>query len=156
MKYARQIILLLLAMPAAALAEVDVSEWLCESCPFADGYHSDFEAGATYVSDEDVRYGNATGYDSDGVYANVDGEGVYTSDGYRQTWRIEDLGLDSRIVSIDGARQGSYGYWFEYSEIPSRVFGTTETIFSDSSGVLQLPSSWVAAGTTTGFTALND
>jgi len=156
MKYAGQFALFLLAMPAAALAEVDVSEWLCESCPFADGYHADFEAGTTYVSDDDLRYGNATGYDSDGFYLNVDGDGVYTSDGYRQTWRVADLGLDSRVVNIDGARQGAYDYWFEYSEIPSRVFGSTETIFNDSAGVLQLPPSWVAAGTTDGFTALDE
>ena len=156
MKHAGQFALLLFAMPAAALAEVDVSEWLCESCPFEDGYHADFEAGTTYVSDEDLRYGNATGYDSDGVYLNVDGDGVYSRDGYRQAWRVEDLGLDSRVVSIEGARQGSYGYWLEYSEIPSRIFGTTETIFDGSSSVLQLPSSWVAAGTTDGFTALDN
>jgi MtrB/PioB family decaheme-associated outer membrane protein len=156
MKVAGQIAFLMLALPAPLLAEVDVSEWLCESCPFEDGYRADFEAGTTYVSDEDIRYGNATGYDSDGVFLNVDGEGSYTRNGYRQSWRLEDLGLDSRVVSIDGGKQGLYGYWFEYSELPSRVFGTTQTIFDYSAGALSLPAAWVPASTTAGFTELGN
>ena len=128
----------------------------CESCPFEDGYRADVDAGTTYVSDEDVRYGNATGYDSDGFYLNVDGDGVYTKDGYRQSWRVEDLGLDSRLLTLAGGLQGQYGYWFEFSELPNRVFGTTETVFSQQSGVLELPSTWVPAGTTDGFTALDE
>lgn len=156
MKHTGQIAVLVLALPVSALAEVDVSEWLCESCPFEDGYQSNVEAGTTYVSDEDIRYGNATGYDKEGMYLNVDGDGVYTRDGYRQSWRVEDLGLDSRVVTVEGARQGRYGYWLEYNEIPSRVFGTTETIFDYNSGTLLLPPAWVPAGTTDGFAALDD
>ena len=156
MKLARQLALFVLLMPVAAQADVDVSEWLCESCPFEDGYHADYEAGTTYVSDEDVRFGNVTGYDTDGLYLNVDGDGVYTRNGYRQSWRVEDLGLDSRVVNIAGGKQGSYGYELEFSELPARVLGSTESIFDYSSGELLLPSSWVAANTTSGFTALGD
>lgn len=154
MRNAAQITLLLLALPLTTLAQVDTSEWLCESCPFEDGYRSDYEVGASYVSDEDLRSGNATGYDTDGAFLNVDGDGIYASDGYRLSWRIEDLGLDSRLVSIDAGKQGQYGFHVAYSELPQRVFDSTQTIFESSSGTLTLPSSWVAAGTTSGFSAL--
>ncbi len=147
-------LLLLLAIPLTGWAQVDTSEWLCESCPFEDGHRGNYDVGSTYVSDDAVRYGNATGYDSEGFYANIDGDGAYSSDGYRANWRIEDLGLDSRVLSMDTGRQGVYGLHLGYSELPYRRFDSTQTIFKQSSGVLELPPSWVAAGTTGGFTEL--
>ena len=100
----------LLLAPGIGVADVDTSDWKCESCPFDDGYRANVGAGATYVGEDGaIRFGNATGYDDKGGYANVDGQGRYVSDGYRLDWSLEDLGLDSRIFTLDAGRQGSFG-----------------------------------------------
>jgi MtrB/PioB family decaheme-associated outer membrane protein len=139
-----------------ARAQVDTSQWLCESCPFEEGYRADYEAGATYVSDDAARFGNATGYDEKGGYVNLDGEGRYTDDGYQMDWYFEDLGLDSRVAELEGGRQGSFGYYLGYRELPYRLFDTTRTVFSPAGNEnLALPANWVPAGTTSGFTALD-
>jgi MtrB/PioB family decaheme-associated outer membrane protein len=145
-----------LGAPTLSFAQVDTSEWLCESCPFDEGYRASYEAGATYVSDDAARFGNATGYDKQGGYINLDGEGHYTDDGYSMDWYIEDLGLDSRVAELEGGRQGSFGYYLGYRELPYRLFDTTRTVFSPSDrDSLSLPVSWVPAGTTSGMTQLN-
>lgn len=149
-------LLLLVLLPGYGHAQVDTSEWTCESCPFDEGYRASYEAGATYVSDDAARFGNATGYDRSGGYINLDGEGHFTQDGYSMDWYLEDLGLDSRVAELEGGRQGSFGYHLGYRELPYRLFDTTRTVFSPSgSNSLSLPSSWVPAGTTSGFTQLN-
>ena len=66
--------------------------------------------GATSVSDDAARFGNYTGYDEKGIYANVDGEGRYNKDGYRLDWTIEDLGLDSRVFEITSGKQGVFDF----------------------------------------------
>ena len=85
---------LALAIPALTLAEVDTSEWACEACPFDQGYRAEVSAGATNVSDDAARFGNYTGYDEEGTYGNLDGEGHYAGDGYRLDYSMEDLALD--------------------------------------------------------------
>ncbi len=147
---------LLIALPGTVHAQADTSNWECEYCPFEEGYRASYEAGATYVSDDAARFGNATGYDEKGGYANLDGEGAYASDGYRLNWYLEDLGLDSRVAELEGGRQGSYGFYIGYRELPYRLFDTTSTVFSPSAtDTLALPQSWVPSGTTAGFTQLD-
>ncbi len=136
-------------------ADVDTSDWLCESCPFEEGYRAEVDAGGTYVSDDAARFGNGNGYDEDGGYVAVDGYGRYAKDGYRLDWYAEDLGLDSRVLEIDGGRQGVFGFRLDYRELPYRRFDTTETVFSQSGGdTLTLPGSWTPAATTGGMTDL--
>lgn len=134
---------------------VDTSNWLCESCPFEEGYTAEVDAGGTYVSDDAARFGNGTGYDEDGGYVAVDGYGRYVEDGYRLDWYAEDLGLDSRVLEIDGGRQGVFGFTLGYSELPYRRFDTSDTVFSRSGGdTLALPGTWTRAATTGGMTDL--
>ena len=147
----------LLLASVTGFAEVDTSDWKCEACPFDDGYRANVDAGATYVGEDGaIRFGNATGYDEKGGYANVDGHGRYVSDGYRLDWMIEDLGLDSRVFTLDAGRQGSFGVHLGYRELPYRQFDTTRTVFNPSSSdTLTLPSNWVPAGLTTNMTRLS-
>ena len=97
----RRALIALLLTPAFAQAQVDTSDWACESCPFDEGYRAKIEAGATNVSDDAARFGNYSGYDEEGAYANVDGKGRYNGDGYRLDYLIEDLGLDSRVFEVE-------------------------------------------------------
>jgi len=144
----------LIGSPAAA--QVDTSGWSCEFCPFPAGYQADVEVGASYVSDDAFRFGDASGYDEKGAYPIVAGEGQYNKDGYRLNWYAEDLGLDSRVFEMDGGHQGKYGFYLGYSELPHRVFDSTSTVFTASAGDrLVLPAGWVTASLTSGFTALD-
>ena len=142
---------LALVAPAFAFAQVDTSDWKCESCPFDQGYRAEYDAGGTYVGEDyAARFGNATGYDEKGGYANVDGHGSYSSDDYQLDWMVEDLGLVSRVVELNGGRQGTFGFRVGYRELPYRQFDTTRTVFNPSqSDTLTLPSSWIPAGLTT-------
>lgn len=145
----------ILVAPGTAWSQVDTSDWKCELCPFEQGYRADYEAGATYVSDSSAKFGDATGYDEEGAYINLDGEGHFASDGGQMEWYIEDLGLDSRVVEGAGGQQGLYGVRIGYRELPYREFDTTSTIFLQSApDLLDLPAGWVRAPQTGGFTEL--
>lgn len=145
-----------LLTPAVVFAQVDTSEWQCEFCPFEDGYRAEVDVGASNVSEDAARFGNGTGHDEKGTYLDVSGEGRYVNDGTSVSWYAEDLGLDSRVFSISAGRPGTYEVDLGYRELPYRLFDSTATIFSSAgSDTLTLPSAWVAAGTTAGFTALD-
>ena len=147
---------LVLLAPAISYAQVDTSEWECESCPFDQGYRADIEVGATNVSDDAARFGNYTGYDEKGTYANVDGQGRYSGEKYLVDYTIEDLGLDSRVFEMSVGAPGQFEVDFGYRELPFRRFDTTSTIFNSSAGdTLTLPAGWVPASTTDQMTQLS-
>jgi len=145
-----------LLLPAAAQAQVDTSEWLCEYCPFEDGYRAEVDAGALYVSDDAARFGNGTGLDEEGTYLDLGGNGRYLKNGTEVSWYAEDLGTSSRVLNIAAGKPGKFEVELDYRELPYRLFDSTDTVFSPGdSGILALPSDWVRAGTTDGFTALD-
>lgn len=144
-----------LLAPAAAMAQVDTSDWNCEYCPFEDGYRAEYAAGGSYVNEDAARFGNGTGLDEKGAYADLDGQGRSLSEsGTEVTWYAEDLGLDSRVFEFGFGKPGKYGLEFGYSELPYRRFGDTVTPFSSDGGVLGLPDDWVTASNTGGMTGL--
>ena len=142
------------SLPAQA---PDTSTWACARCPFPSGYEAGYSAGATHVSDDAAHFGDATGYDEEGGYLNLDGDGSYVGDGgHRLRFTVEDLGLDSRVLRLDGGQQGTFDYYAGLSQLPRRDFDTTQTVFSATgSDTLTLPSGWMRAGLTSGFTALD-
>ncbi len=147
-------IALALFAPAAALAQVDTSDWACEYCPFEDGYRADIDVGAVYVNEDAARFGNGTGLDEKGTYVDLNGEGSYAKDGMQMRWYARDLGLSSRELHIEGGRQGHYVGSLTYRELPYRRFDTTRTVFSGGANELSLPSGWVRAPNTSGMSAL--
>jgi hypothetical protein len=150
------IVSLALFVPLAESASPDTSNWKCRFCPFASGYEGNITAGGSYVSDDAAKFGDATGYDEKGGYVNLDGEGNYINEGYRLSWYAEDLGLDSRVLDVEGGRPGEYAFHLGYRELPQRVFDTTSDVFALSGNDnLTLPGSWVAAPVTSGMTALS-
>jgi MtrB/PioB family decaheme-associated outer membrane protein len=139
----------------ARAAPPDTSEWTCQFCPFESGYQANVTAGGSYVDDDAAKFGDASGYDEEGGYLNVDGEGSYAGETYQLDWYAEDLGLDSRVLEIEGGRQGSFGFHLGYRELPQRVFDTTSSVFAASAPhTLSLPGSWVPAPLTSAMTAL--
>lgn len=144
-----------LLAPVSESATPDTSQWKCERCWFASGYQAEFTIGGSYVSDDAATIGDATGYDEEGGYAIADGSGLYAGATHRLGWRVEDLGLDSRVVEIDGAHGGTFDYRLAYRQLPRHRFDTTSTIFSRGpDNLLTLPPAWTFAGTTSGFTDL--
>ena len=154
MKTLSRSLALALIAPAAAWAQVDTSDWVCEFCPFEDGYRADYEAGGTYINEDAARFGNGTGYDEKGGYANLDGQGSYASERGQMRWYAEDLGLTSRVFEIEGGRQGKFGLSLGYRELPYRRFDTTRTVYTGSGDEINLPSGWVRAPTTSAMTQL--
>jgi MtrB/PioB family decaheme-associated outer membrane protein len=141
--------------PAIQAQEVDTSDWACEYCPFQQGHEGDYEVSAGSVSDDSAYFGNATGFDEEGAYGNLDGEGSYASGAYRMDWTVEDLGLDSRVAELEGSHAGKFDYNIGFRQMPYRQFNTTSSIFLETADSLLLPAGWVRAGTTDGFTALD-
>lgn len=146
---------LILCLPAAALAQVDTSEWKCELCPFEDNYTADLKAGAINVSDSAARFGTGTGLDDDGIKADLGGNGRFASETLQLQWSAQNLALDSREFNLEAGRQGRYGLYLNYDELPYRRFDTTSTIYTfGAANDLTLPAGWVTAGSTSAMTAL--
>jgi len=143
-----------LLAPAASLAQVDTSDWNCEYCPFDDGYSAEYNVGATNVSDDAYRYGNATGYDEKGTYAELGGEGRYFKDGTEVSWYAENLAHESRVFGLSAGKPGKFEVDIGYRAIPYRLFGSTSSVYSVSGDILSRPSSWTPAATTSGFSDL--
>ncbi len=148
----------LLATTAATAQETapapDPTNWACSKCPFPKGYVSTAQIGGGYVDEASAKFGDYTGLDEDGGYvvAGADGQAALES-GYRLDYSLQDLGLDSRSVTIEGGRQGAYEFGLAYDRVPHRIADTGETIFRGSDQ-LALPAGWVRAGSTSGMSAL--
>jgi MtrB/PioB family decaheme-associated outer membrane protein len=145
-----------LASPAA-LAQVDTSDWNCEYCPFDEGYRAEYTAGATGIDGDDpFRYGNGTGYDEEGAFAELGFDGKYAGDAVTATWNLQDLGIDSRSAEISIRKPGTFGIDLGYRELPYRLFNTSSTVYSATGGILSAPSGWTPAANTSGFVDLSD
>ncbi|HEX7060990.1 MAG TPA: MtrB/PioB family decaheme-associated outer membrane protein [Woeseiaceae bacterium] len=143
--------------PLAAAEPPDTSSWVCQYCPFATGHRADVTAGASYVSDDSAWFGDASGYDQQGAYLDVQGNGSSVFDSRELEWQIEDVALDARHLAVAGGRPGRYELSLDYRELPRHVFDTSETVFVEIPGDgLALPAGWVRAPTTGGFTALEN
>lgn len=151
----RGLVMAVTLAPVTFAQQPDTSSWVCEYCPFADGYRAEYEAGTSYVTEDAAHFGDANGYNEQGAYLNLDGTGSYASENYQARWVAEDLGLDSRYLSITGGSQGAYGYRLAYRELPRHRFDTTQTIFQQTSANdLSLPPGWIRSPVTGGFTEL--
>ena len=141
---------------AFAQATPDTSQWRCALCPFEHGTTAQYTAGASYVSEDAARFGDANGYNEKGGYLLADGAGRHADDRQRVVWSMEDLGLDSRRLTLSGNRSGTIDYRLDYRGLPHYLFDTTATVFRENAdGRLVLPSGWIRAPVTSQMTALD-
>lgn len=154
MKRANPLILLgvLSLLPATAASQdaaVDTSKWLCKLCKFESGTSGSLEAGAGRVSDSSAKFGEYNGLDEKGGY--LIGGGALRHSGTDGTYwnaRAAELGLDTRSAQLDGGRQGLYGLFLNYDEIPRVLSDSAQTPFLGSGGAsLTLPAGFPAATT---------
>jgi MtrB/PioB family decaheme-associated outer membrane protein len=145
------------AAGALAADAPDTSDWKCEQCPFYAGYEGEAEAGAFGASGANASYGRYTGVDSNHAYADLSAHGArQTTDGNYLNYDLEALGLPSRSAVIEVGHDGQYSVALGYDGQPVRLYDNTVTPYLGSGGgSLTLPANWVAAGTTSGMTALN-
>lgn len=101
-------------------AQVDTSQWKCESCPFEKPATSGkVEVGAGGVSDDSQKFGDYTGLEDQGGFLALGGELRYRGeDGTYVNLEAADLGLDVRSVEVEGGRDGLFGVRVGYDEIP--------------------------------------
>lgn len=136
------------ALPAAA-AEVDTSQWKCESCPYPKGASGSVTAGIGGVDEASNAFGNFTGLDRKGAHAVLGGSVLYRgADGYFADVTAADLGIDTRSLAATSGREGLYSLRLGYSELP-RLFGDgAMTPFIGTGGAtLTLPAGFPAATT---------
>ena len=63
-----------LSAAGTAAAQVDTSQWKCESCPYPKGATGTVDAGVGYVSDDSATFGNYTGLNQKGAYLVLGGD----------------------------------------------------------------------------------
>lgn len=132
----------------------DTSDWECEYCPDAGGWEGQVTAGAGNVSEDSFKFGDFTGLEEEGLFPILEGWLLYRNDtGYYTDLYVEDLGLESRLLSLEGGQQGRYVYRFAYNKLPHFIDGTTRTPFTGDA-VLRLPDDWVPAGSTSVMSGL--
>lgn len=105
--------LLALSLPALAAESGDEVAELIKS-------DSTISAGIGYVSDDSPRFGQYTGTTEQGAYGLLDIDIAHRVD-ETGTWLLlegRNLGLDNRDLRFEHRRQGDWGYFLEYSQIP--------------------------------------
>jgi len=147
--------LLVFADVSADPPSPDTSQWKCEQCPWTQGYTAEVEGGVLGASGANATSGRYTGIDHGGAYADVAASGQYRSeDGSYANYDLERLGLASREGVVEGGREGRYDVRVSYDGQPNILYDTGATAFRGSGSSLTLPAGWVAAGSTSGMSAL--
>jgi len=128
----------------------DTSQWKCASCPFASGLSGYLGFGLGNVSTDFSEFGNFGGLEDQGLYGAFDADLLYRADDARYLEVQGDrLGLDSRSLSVEGGRQGSYSLSLDYDEIPYIQAEGARTVFLGAGTADQtLPEDWVRGDTT--------
>jgi MtrB/PioB family decaheme-associated outer membrane protein len=142
--------------PASGQPPVDTSQWQCNFCQFEEGLSGTLDLGAGYVSDDSFKFGEYTGLHEQGGFL-VGNASVRSRGEDSAYWNIDasDLGLDSRSVSAEGGKQGTYKLLFNYKELPHFISDSALTPFVGAGGnSLTLPAGWVTAPTTDTMTSL--
>src|SRR5687767_476616 len=78
------------------------------------------EAGVGYVTEDNLRFGQYNGMDDKGFYGLIDFDVARRNDATGQ-WlllRGREVGLDSRALRLEQSRQGNWGYFLDYNQIP--------------------------------------
>lgn len=81
---------------------------------------STVQFGLGYVTDDNRRYGQYLGLPDSGFVGILNADIARRDDATGTLFRARarNLGLDSRELRLDHARQGQWGYFFDYTEIP--------------------------------------
>ena len=140
------------ALAADEKAEApDTSNWVCKFCVVPYGWYGDLKFGVLWVDDPTPKFADYRGLIDDGFYADLNGVGGWKGEaGHYFDYYAKNVGLDSRIVRLDGGKQGTYDLRAGYQEIPRYLgHGTVTPFIGEGKDVLTLPADWspVSGGT---------
>lgn len=108
-----------LSAAGTAAAQVDTSQWKCETCPYPKGAGGTVQAGVSAVKNASTTFGDATGLNQRGPYLDLGGTATFRDEGgYYADVTASDLGLDIRRLEAQSGREGLYNLRFGYAEIP--------------------------------------
>lgn len=128
---------------------LDVSKWQCKYCVFPKGLEGEIELGVGIPSDSSYKFGEYNGLEEDDPYAVFNASLSYRGDNalfYNLT--IQDLGLETRELTLETGKQGKYELSFAYDKLTHHLSdAATPFAFSDSSHLV-LPTDWTAIATT--------
>ncbi|WP_455218686.1 MtrB/PioB family outer membrane beta-barrel protein, partial [Kaarinaea lacus] len=147
------------AIPVSAQplgSDADTTQWQCKWCPTAKQgkVDADLKAGLGYVTNDSYKFGDYTGLNEKGAYILADAEVKSRGKGGEYfNLQADDLGLDSRHISMEAGHQGSAQFEISYDQLPKLNVDTARTPYSGES-VQRLPTGWVPASTTSGMTEL--
>jgi len=81
---------------------------------------STVQAGVGYVNRDNQRFGQYTGLNEKGAYGLLDLDLVQRDDATGTWLKLSgrNLGLDDREVRVEHRRQGDWGYFIDFSQIP--------------------------------------
>lgn len=125
MQYALLVAALTQAMPSVALAAKEDAEAatarVCEDCPDPGGRAGWVDVGIGIQSDDSYHFGRYTGRQDQGVSIELNAEASYRGslDGAYINGKIENLGLESRRIEVEGGRQGKYQVAVEIDQLPN-------------------------------------
>ena len=141
--------------PASADFLVDTANWQCDDCAFEEGYSGELELGIGSVSDDSFKFGEYNGLYEKSGFIITNAKARYRDlDANYFDLSVNDLGLDSRSLDIEGGRQGKYKVFFSYDEIAHAFSDSIMTPYTGSGSTnLTLPG-WVPASTTTSMSSL--
>ncbi len=149
------------APDSAAVAEAgpgpeDPGARPCRFCPFEDGASGWVEPRVGHLSDDSFRFGDFTGLEDSGTYADLSGAWRYRDAESAKFLDLhaERLGLDSRAFGIAAGRQGSYRAWLGYEALPHLLASDSRTPFAGR-GDLSLPGGWSPGSSTDSMSALD-
>ena len=117
------------------------------------------EIGLGYNSEDSYRLGQYSGLTREGGFA-VGGFSLQspTTGNPAYSWNVSgsNLGLESRSLAANYDRWGSFSVSAKYDQIPHYLANDGRTPFAGSGTPIQtLPSNWVGASSTAGFTNLS-
>ncbi len=137
--------------------EADESDLLVEELTVVKNY---VEVGIGNVSNSSYRFGRYNGHEDDGLFpvVNIDiyRRGPWDGDD-ASYWRLtgSELGVETRDLTFEMGRQGSYNFHVGFDEIPAYQYDDTLTIFEGAGSTnLTLPAGWVPGQTTATMTNL--
>ena len=143
-------------LSAEEIAELK-KKWKCKYCPDVseEPWYLQIDTGLGYVSNDSYQFGQYNGLNEAGAFLVLNFDSQYRdgSGDYFEA-RGNNLGLDNRSLELEGGKQGSYKINFLYDQLYKYDEDTGRTPYSGGS-VQSLPSGWVSAPDTSGFTAIN-
>jgi MtrB/PioB family decaheme-associated outer membrane protein len=148
----------MLGAGTAAAAEVDLTKWKCERCPFPQGMTGDVAVGARVVSDAENRFGNYTGYDDDTVYGGFGVQNFRYWGDHGYSAYVDGFGYsqDSFELTFGAGHQGRWSADFLVDFLPVRKGENTRSVYDNLDGTPQgLPDDWIRGGGTGGMTTLD-